>query len=131
HGWPTRRVTSLGMGHVFVPLSSTALLGVPDHDAGAASALVNTMQQVGASLGIAFLNTIATSATTSYARAHRGLSASAVVHGFTSAFGISVGLLVAAFVVVLWLVRSPDARPRPPRQAEEPYPSLEPAPVAG
>ena len=61
---------SLGMGHVFVPLSSTALLGVPNHDAGAASALVNTMQQVGGSLGVAFLNTIATSATTSYAASH-------------------------------------------------------------
>ena len=131
HVVPAQLLISLGMGHVFVPLSSTALLGVPDHDAGAASALVNTMQQVGASLGIAFLNTIATSATTSYAVAHGGLSASAVVHGFTSAFGISVGLLVAAFVVVLWLVRSPDVRPRLPRQAEEPYPALEPAAVPG
>jgi EmrB/QacA subfamily drug resistance transporter len=131
HVVPAMLLISLGMGHVFVPLSSTALLGVPDHDAGAASALVNTMQQVGASLGIAFLNTIATSATASYAVAHGGLSSAAVVHGFTSAFGISVGLLAAAFVVVLWLVRSPSATPPLPQQVTEPYPTFEPEPVAG
>src|SRR3954449_1020606 len=43
HVVPAMLLMSLGMGHVFVPLSSTALLGVPNHDAGAASALVNTM----------------------------------------------------------------------------------------
>ena len=67
HIVPSELLISLGMGQVFVPLSSTALLGVPNHDAGVASALVNTMQQVGGSLGIAFLNTIATSATAHYA----------------------------------------------------------------
>src|SRR4051794_38551719 len=50
HVVPAMLLLSLGMGHVFIPLSSTALLGVPNHDAGAASALVNTMQQVGGSL---------------------------------------------------------------------------------
>src|SRR5207302_1924756 len=123
HVVPAELLLSLGMGHVFVPLSSTALLGVPNHDAGAASALVNTMQQVGASLGIALLNTIATSATASYAVAHGGPSAAAVVHGFTSAFAISVVLLVAAFVVVVWLVRSPGAGPSVAHaEANEPYP---------
>ena len=67
HIVPSELLISLGMGQVFVPLSSTALLGVPNHDAGVASALVNTMQQVGGSLGIAFLNTVATSATARYA----------------------------------------------------------------
>ena len=51
HIVPSELLISLGMGQVFVPLSSTALLGVPNHDAGVASALVNTMQQVGGSLG--------------------------------------------------------------------------------
>src|SRR3954463_6354303 len=87
HVVPSMLLISLGMGHVFVPLSSTALLGVPNHDAGAASALVNTMQQVGGSLGVAFLNTIATSATVAYAAAHGGLSKAATVAGFTHAFG--------------------------------------------
>ena len=132
HVVPSMLLISMGMGHVFVPLSSTALAGVPNHDAGAASALVNTMQQVGGSLGVAFLNTIATSATASYAVAHGGLSSAAVVHGFTSAFTISVGLLVAAFVVVLWLIRTPGQRPAlPVQKSEEIYPVFEPEAVAG
>ena len=132
HVVPAMLLISMGMGHVFVPLSSTALAGVPNHDAGAASALVNTMQQVGGSLGVAFLNTIATSATASYAVAHGGVSPAAVVHGFTSAFAISVGLLVAAFIVVTWLVRTPGQRPQVPVQhTDEIYPAYEPEPVAG
>jgi hypothetical protein len=105
HVVPSMLMISLGMGHVFVPLSSTALLGVPNHDAGAASALVNTMQQVGGSLGVAFLNTIATSATASYAVAHGGVSRAAAVHGFTTAFSVSVVLLAVAAVVVAALIR--------------------------
>jgi hypothetical protein len=107
HVVPSMVMISLGMGHVFVPLSSTALFGVPNHDAGAASALVNTMQQVGGSLGIAFLNTIATSATATYAVAHGGASAAAAVHGFTTAFAVSVGILVLSAIVVSALLRVP------------------------
>jgi EmrB/QacA subfamily drug resistance transporter len=106
HLVPSLLVISLGMGQVFVPLSSTALLGVPNHDAGVASALVNTMQQVGGSLGIAFLNTVATTSTRSYAESHGGLSPAAVTHGFTSAFGYGVALFVAAWVVVALLIRA-------------------------
>src|SRR4051794_29817517 len=105
HVVPAMVLISMGMGHVFVPLSSTALLGVPNHDAGAASALVNTMQQVGGSLGVAFLNTIATSATATYAAAHGGLSHAATVVGFTHAFGVAVGIFVVALVVVVTFIR--------------------------
>jgi EmrB/QacA subfamily drug resistance transporter len=111
HVVPAMLAISLGMGHVFVPLSSTALLGVPNHDAGAASALVNTMQQVGGSLGIAFLNTIATTSTATYVRAH-GASPAAVVHGFTSAFAVGTGILVVAVVVVSTLIRPTRQRDR-------------------
>src|SRR3954471_23480867 len=105
HVVPAMLLISLGMGHVFVPLSSTALLGVPNHDAGAASALVNTMQQVGGSLGVAFLNTIATSATAAYVVSHGGNSPDAVVHGFTTAFAVGVGIMAVALVVVVTLIR--------------------------
>jgi len=108
HVVPAMLLISLGMGHVFVPLSSTALLGVPNHDAGAASALVNTMQQVGGSLGVAFLNTIATGATKSYAAAHGGFGAAASVHGFTHAWAFSVGILLLAVITVGSLVQSPN-----------------------
>src|SRR4051794_26721295 len=118
HVVPSMLLISLGLGHVFVPLSSTALLGVPNHDAGAASALVNTMQQVGGALGVAFLNTIATSATASYAVSHGGVSPAAVVHGFTSAFAVAAGIMAVALVVVIGLIRGPSAeRPDPAEQA--------------
>jgi EmrB/QacA subfamily drug resistance transporter len=106
HLVPSMVVISLGMGQVFVSLSSTALLGVPNHDAGVASALVNAMQQIGGSLGIAFLNTIATNATVSYAKAHGGPSASAVTHGFTTAFGYGAGIFAVATVAVGLIVRA-------------------------
>lgn len=105
HIVPSELLISLGMGHVFVSLSSTALLGVPNRDAGVASALVNTMQQVGGSLGIAFLNTIATTATLHYATSHGGSSPAAVVHGFTTAFWVGAGVMAAAAVMVLLLIR--------------------------
>ncbi|HET7530941.1 MAG TPA: MFS transporter [Mycobacteriales bacterium] len=105
HVVPSMLLISLGMGHVFVPLSSTALLGVPNHDAGAASALVNTMQQVGGSLGVAFLNTIATSATASYAVDHGGMSPAATVAGFTHAFAFAAGIFVVALGAVVTLIR--------------------------
>ena len=121
HVVPAMLLISLGMGHVFVPLSSTALLGVPNHDAGAASALVNTMQQVGGSLGVAFLNTIATSATTSYAKSHGGVTNAAVVHGFTSAFAVGVGIMALAAVLVISLIRwnNGDPQSRVPEHDEE------------
>lgn len=109
HIAPSMLLISLGMGQVFVSLSSTALAGVPNHDAGVASAMVNTMQQIGGSLGIAFLNTIATTATVSYAKAHGGTSPRAVVHGFTTAFHFSAGVFAVAFVVVTVLIRAKRA----------------------
>lgn len=106
HLVPAMLLLSLGMGQVFIPLSSTALIGVPHHDAGVASALVNTMQQIGGSLGIAFLNTIATNATVAYAKGHGGTSPKALVHGFTTAFSFSVGVFVLGFIVTMVLIRT-------------------------
>ena len=68
HVLPPMFVMGAGLGLVFVPLGNVALVGVGDHDAGAASAVVNASQQVGASLGTALLNTIATTATAGYPR---------------------------------------------------------------
>ena len=101
-------IISLGMGLVFVPLSSTALIGVEEHDAGVASALVNTTQQVGGSLGTALLNTVAATATASYLTSHRGHAAQAasLVHGYTQAFTVSAALLGVGAVAALALVRA-------------------------
>ena len=104
HILPSMIVISLGMGLVFVPLSATALFGIGNHDAGVASAVLNTAQQIGGSIGVAFLNTIAASATTAFIVDHRepGPSPDALVAGFTTAFTWSTVIL--AFAGLLWVL---------------------------
>ncbi|MEV6487822.1 hypothetical protein AB0M20_04150 [Actinoplanes sp. NPDC051633] len=70
HLMPAQVLLGLGLGFTFVPLSSLALVGVPQRDAGAASAALNATPQVGGSLGTALLNTIATSGITAYVASH-------------------------------------------------------------
>jgi MFS family permease len=109
HILPAEIVASLGGGLVFVALSSTALIGVANADAGVASALVNTTQQVGGSLGVALLSTVAATATANYLTNHGATSvtrSAAVVHGYTVAFALSAGLLGAGAVAALLLVRA-------------------------
>jgi EmrB/QacA subfamily drug resistance transporter len=106
---PAEVMVSLGMGMTFVPMSSTALVGVDPKDAGVASALVNTTQQVGGSLGTALLNTLAATAATTYLASHAKSAAvvrAAAVHGYTTAFTVSAVLLVAAAVVAGVLVQA-------------------------
>jgi hypothetical protein len=123
---PAEIVTSLGLALTFVPMSSSALLGIDAGDAGVASALVNATQQVGGSLGIALLNTVAASAAAGYLAAHaRGLGARAVaqvipvatVHGYTRAFEVSTAMIVVAFVLTAALLRGSqrgaEAQPLP------------------
>jgi hypothetical protein len=103
-----------GLGLVFVPLGNVALVGVGEHDAGAASAVINASQQVGGSLGTALLNTIATSATTAYVVAHatggqdqaaaRVNTVQGMVHGYVTAFSWGAAMLTAAAVVILLLI---------------------------
>lgn len=109
HVLPAEILVSIGMGLTFVPMSSTALVGVDPKDAGVASALVNTTQQVGSALGTAFLNTVAASAATTYIASH-AKSANAVrvaaVHGYTTAFSVSAILLAVAAIVAVSVVRA-------------------------
>jgi hypothetical protein len=106
---PPEIIVSLGMGMTFVPMSSTALIGVHDKDAGVASALVNATQQVGGALGTALLNTVAATATASYLASHvHSLAATSLgaVHGYTTAFTVSAGLMLLAAIVVAVFVRA-------------------------
>lgn len=113
HVLPPEVVMSVGLGFAFVSLSSTALIGVADHDAGVASAMVNTTQQIGGSLGTALLNTFAASATASYLLLHKatGPAASSVrqaalIHGYHRVFTISAVLLLGASIAVFLLVKA-------------------------
>jgi EmrB/QacA subfamily drug resistance transporter len=109
---PAEVIVSFGMGLSFVAMSSTSLIGVTPADAGVASALVNTTQQTGSSMGAALINTIATGATASYLAVH-GTSATAdiagSIHGYTTAFTFSAIVLVAAAVSAFTLIRAPKA----------------------
>ncbi len=107
HILPSELLLSVGMGLTFVPLSSTALTGVAPHDAGVASATVNTTQQIGGSLGTALLNTIAASATTAFVLANGVQSvAQAQVVGYTSAFKWAAVIMLVALIVTLTLINA-------------------------
>jgi EmrB/QacA subfamily drug resistance transporter len=110
HVAPQEILMSVGLGVAFPAFSSTALIHVRDRDAGVASALVNTTQQIGGSLGTALLNTLAATATASYLAAHgAGASQAAVVHGFAVAFAVGAALLlVGAIVSAVFISAGPN-----------------------
>jgi EmrB/QacA subfamily drug resistance transporter len=112
---PALMVLSLGMGLVFVPISATALFGVGNHDAGVASAVLNTAQQIGGALGTAFLNTIAVTATANYFvdnmidpadPANAGAMPVALTEGFTTAFTWSAGFMILGALIWVFMINA-------------------------
>ncbi|MFK0234332.1 MFS transporter [Streptomyces vinaceus] len=112
---PAQLLLGLGMGTAFMPAMSLATHGVNPADAGVASAMVNTSQQVGGAIGTALLNTIAASATTAYLTDHAAavaaggpaaklVQAQAMVEGYSSAIWWAVGILVASATIALTLI---------------------------
>ena len=95
---------ALGIGFAFVPISIAALAGVQAAEAGLASGLINTSQQIGGALGIAALSTIATSRT-DHALAGGATQASALVTGFHGAFVAGVIIAALGIVASLALIR--------------------------
>src|SRR5262245_43872866 len=101
---PGLLVLGVGLGCIFAPAFSTATLGVEGREAGVASAMVNTSQQVGGSVGTSLLSTIFASAAASYAASHLrtpGLANAAAVHGYVTAFWWSVGIFALGFLLAL------------------------------
>ena len=100
---PAMVIMSLGLAFVFIPSASTGLHDAGEHDAGIASAMLNTSQQIGGSLGAALLNTVALSSTAAFIKGHASLGAKApiygAVHGFSTTFKIGAGFLLAAALV--------------------------------
>ncbi len=95
---------ALGIGFAFVPISIAALAGVQAAEAGLASGLIYTSQQIGGALGIAALSTIATSRT-DHALAGGATQASALVTGFHGAFLAGVIIAALGIVASLALIR--------------------------
>ena len=113
HVLPSILMLSLGMAAVFIPASSTALVGVGAHDAGVASALLNTSQQVGGSLGTALLNTLYAATVTGYIADHlrnpadaQRVAGEALVAGYHTAFLFGGVLLACGLVVAVLLINA-------------------------
>src|SRR6185503_3400564 len=108
---PASLLAAVGLGFAFVPVTIAAVAGVPGREAGLASGLINTSQQVGGALGLAVLATIANSRTDSLMATAHGNPAElprALTEGFQAAFLTGAGFAVIGFVLALVLIRGAD-----------------------
>jgi EmrB/QacA subfamily drug resistance transporter len=105
-------LTGLGIGFSFVPISIAALAGIQPAEAGLASGLFNTSQQIGGALGIAALSTIASSQSDSAVAAGAALPV-ALVDGFTAAFVAGVAVAALGIVAALTLIRRDELEVAP------------------
>ena len=113
--FPGQLLLGLGLGFTFVPLSNLALIGAGVHDAGAASAMLNATQQVGASIGTALLATLSVGAITNYFTdvatsggdpTNPAVALQAQVEGYTTAFTWAAVLLVLGALVSAFLIKA-------------------------
>ena len=103
-----------GLAFAFIPVSIAALAGVGPREAGLASGLLNTSQQVGGAIGVAIATSVAVSQTTHLLQTG-GSQAAALTSGYSRAFWVIAGISAAGVVAALVLVRSDEV----PVQAEE------------
>jgi EmrB/QacA subfamily drug resistance transporter len=105
---PALVVAGLGLGLVMPPAMSLATSGIRPQDAGVASAMVSTMQQIGGSIGTALLNTLAASAATNYLAGRRpspAVLAQAQLHSYSTAYWWSAGFFVVGLLITGVLYR--------------------------
>ncbi|MER7759676.1 MFS transporter [Streptomyces sp. NPDC097619] len=109
HVLPPLLVSGVGLGLVMAPAIAVATAGVRSTEAGVASAMVNTSQQIGGSIGTSVLNTLATSATTTYLHGkqpNESTVAQAQLHGYDTAYWWSVAFFAAGLLITVILYRS-------------------------
>ena len=107
--FPAFLLSGIGLALAFVPMSIGALTGVRQSDAGVASGLINTSQQIGGAIGVAAATTIATTFTTHYVHAHPGvtaLSGGALTHGFQVTFYVLAAIAATGAVLAAALTES-------------------------
>jgi hypothetical protein len=119
-------LAALGLGLIFVPMSLVSLVRVPNKDAGVASSLFNVGQQVGGSIGLAVLGTVAWSAVASTMRsaaaaathapavhlskaqelaARTAMTNHALASGFSRGYLVSAGIMLLALIIAIWVIR--------------------------
>jgi EmrB/QacA subfamily drug resistance transporter len=112
--FPAFLLSGIGLALAFVPVQIASLTGVKATQAGAASGLINTSQQIGGAVGLAAAATIATTFTSRYVDSHAGVTAfsgSALTHGFEIAFYVLAALAAAGAVVAAVFIESNPATP--------------------
>ncbi len=105
--FPAFVLSAIGLAFSFIPLTIAALMGVQEADAGVASGLLNTTQQIGGAVGLAAASTIATTFTGHYVSAHPGaspLDGPALTYGFQITFYVLAGLAALAAVLAALLI---------------------------
>ena len=106
---PPFLIAGLGLALAFVPMSIGALTGVHPADAGVASGLINTNQQIGGAIGVAVATTIAATVTTHYVNSHAGASAfggAALTDGFHAAFYVLAGVAAVGAALAALMIES-------------------------
>jgi hypothetical protein len=114
---PGQLLFGVGLGMVFAPATDFAIRGVEPSDAGVASGLVSATNQVGGSLGLALLSTLAATATAHYLAGKQPnpeVIAHAAVHGYTTGFWWSAGFFAAGMLITGLLMhgRAPHSEPQ-------------------
>ncbi|HET6683378.1 MAG TPA: MFS transporter, partial [Gaiella sp.] len=110
-------VIAVGMAFSFVSISIAALAGVPAEEAGIASGLINTSQQIGGALGIAVLSSVAVAHTTDATKAGDAVP-QALTSGFQAAFWVGAGIAALGVVAALTLIRKDELATVPTYEAE-------------
>jgi EmrB/QacA subfamily drug resistance transporter len=112
--FPAFLISGVGLALAFVPMSIGALTGVQPAEAGIASGLISTSQQIGGAIGVGIAVTIATSVTSRYVTTHAGsnaFSGAALTHGFQIAFYVLAGLAAAGALISALMLESHPAVP--------------------
>ena len=102
-------IVAVGLGFAFVPVTIAAVTGTRPDEAGLASGLINTSQQIGGALGIAILTTVATTRTESLLSSGTA-QAQAATDGFSLAFWVGAGFALVSLVTTLLVLRREDLR---------------------
>jgi EmrB/QacA subfamily drug resistance transporter len=128
--FPAFMISGLGLALAFVPMSIGALTGVRQADAGIASGLINTTQQIGGAIGVAVATTVATTFTTDYVDAHAGTNAfsgAALTHGFQMAFYVLAALAALGALLAAVMLESKPGEPEVELVGRDAEPELEAA----